>query len=82
MQINIPMSFSKTRSQQDSRQSRTHFDGMPVVNLDIARNVFVMKRSMASDFTGIDNSLFFKENTRMLSGDAREMLGNIIKAFS
>ncbi|MBM7424437.1 NAD(P)(+) transhydrogenase (Re/Si-specific) subunit beta [Spongiibacter marinus] len=56
--------------------------GMPVINVDMARNVFVMKRSMASGFAGIDNPLFFKENTRMLFGDAKEMLSNIIKAFS
>jgi NAD(P) transhydrogenase subunit beta len=56
--------------------------GMPVINVDLARNVFVMKRSMASGFAGIDNPLFFKENTRMLFGDAKEMLGNIIKAFN
>ncbi len=55
--------------------------GMPVINVDMARNVFVMKRSMASGFAGIDNPLFFKDNTRMLFGDAKEMLGNIIKAF-
>ncbi len=56
--------------------------GMPVINVDMARNVFVMKRSMASGFAGIDNPLFFKENTRMLFGDAKEMLANIIKAFN
>ncbi len=56
--------------------------GMPVINVDQARNVFVMKRSMASGFAGIDNPLFFKDNTRMLFGDAKEMLGNIIKAFA
>ncbi|WP_372863052.1 NAD(P)(+) transhydrogenase (Re/Si-specific) subunit beta [Spongiibacter sp.] len=56
--------------------------GMPVINVDMARNVFVLKRSMASGFAGIENPLFFKENTRMLFGDAKEMLGNIIKAFS
>ncbi|AKH69080.1 NAD/NADP transhydrogenase beta subunit [Spongiibacter sp. IMCC21906] len=56
--------------------------GMPVINVDMARNVFVLKRSMASGFAGIDNPLFFKDNTRMLFGDAKEMLSNIIKAFS
>lgn len=56
--------------------------GMPVINVDLARNVFVLKRSMASGFAGIDNPLFFKDNTRMLFGDAKEMLGNIVKAFS
>ncbi|GAB3378845.1 NAD(P)(+) transhydrogenase (Re/Si-specific) subunit beta [Spongiibacter taiwanensis] len=56
--------------------------GMPVINVDMARNVFVLKRSMASGFAGIDNPLFFKDNTRMLFGDAKEMLSNIIKAFA
>lgn len=55
--------------------------GMPVINADKARTVFVLKRSMASGFAGIDNPLFFKENTRMLFGDAKEMLGNLVKAF-
>ena len=56
--------------------------GMPVINVDKARTVFVMKRSMASGFAGIDNPLFFKDNTRMLFGDAKEMLSHIIREFS
>ena len=55
--------------------------GMPVINADKAQTVFVLKRSMASGFAGIDNPLFFKENTRMLFGDAKETLGNLVKAF-
>ncbi len=55
--------------------------GMPVINADQAQTVFVLKRSMASGFAGIDNPLFFKENTRMLFGDAKETLGNLVKAF-
>ncbi|MGB5325582.1 MAG: NAD(P)(+) transhydrogenase (Re/Si-specific) subunit beta [Pseudomonadales bacterium] len=55
--------------------------GMPVINADKARTVFVLKRSMASGFAGIDNPLFFKENTRMIFGDAKETLGSLIKAF-
>ncbi len=55
--------------------------GMPIINVDQARTVFVLKRSMASGFAGIDNPLFFKENTRMLFGDAKETLGKLIKAF-
>lgn len=55
--------------------------GMPVINADKARTVFVLKRSMASGFAGIDNPLFFKENTRMLFGDAKATLGNLVKAF-
>ena len=49
--------------------------GMPVINADKARTVFVLKRSMASGFAGIDNPLFFKENTRMLFGDAQRDVG-------
>ena len=55
--------------------------GMPVINADQARTVFVLKRSMASGFAGIDNPLFFKDNTRMLFGDAKETIGNLVKAF-
>lgn len=55
--------------------------GMPVINADQARTVFVLKRSMASGFAGIDNPLFFKDNTRMLFGDAKETLGNLVKSF-
>ena len=45
---------------------------MPVINVADARTVFVLKRSMASGFAGIENPLFYKENTRMLFGDAKE----------
>ena len=55
--------------------------GMPVINADQARTVFVLKRSMASGFAGIDNPLFFKDNTRMLFGDAKETLGGLVKSF-
>jgi NAD(P) transhydrogenase subunit beta len=56
--------------------------GMPVINVDMARTVFVLKRSMASGFAGIDNPLFFKDNTRMIFGDAKASLSAMIKAFS
>ena len=50
--------------------------GMPIINVDEARTVFVLKRSMASGFAGIENPLFFKPNTRMLFGDAKVSLCN------
>lgn len=56
--------------------------GMPVINVDQARTVFVLKRSMASGFAGIENPLFYKENTRMLFGDAKESIGGLIREFS
>jgi proton-translocating NAD(P)+ transhydrogenase subunit beta len=56
--------------------------GMPVINVDKAHTVFVLKRSMASGFSGVDNPLFFGENTRMLFGDAKESVGKLIREFS
>ncbi len=56
--------------------------GMPVINVDYARTVFVLKRSMASGFAGIDNPLFFKDNTRMIFGDAKETINQLIREFS
>lgn len=56
--------------------------GMPVINADLAKNVFVLKRGMASGFAGIDNPLFFKPNCRMIFGDAKETIGHMIRGFS
>lgn len=56
--------------------------GMPVINADLAKNVFVLKRGMAAGFAGVDNPLFFKPNCRMIFGDAKETLNNIIRQFS
>lgn len=55
--------------------------GMPIINVDYARTVFVLKRSMASGFSGVDNPLFFGENTRMLFGDAKASLSAVIGEF-
>lgn len=56
--------------------------GMPVINVDKARTVFVLKRSMASGFAGIENPLFYKDNTRMLFGDAKESIGGLVREFN
>lgn len=56
--------------------------GMPVINVDSARTVFVLKRSMASGFAGIENPLFYKDNTRMLFGDAKESIQSLVREFS
>lgn len=55
--------------------------GMPVINVDKARTVIVMKRSMNPGFAGIDNPLFFCENTRMLFGDAKKSVQGIVAEF-
>ncbi len=55
--------------------------GMPIINVDHARTVFVLKRSMASGFSGVENPLFFRPNTRMLFGDAKSSLASVIAEF-
>jgi len=55
--------------------------GMPILNVDEARTVFFLKRSMASGFAGIENPLFFKTNTRMLFGDAKASLQALVAEF-
>ena len=55
--------------------------GMPVINADMAKTVIVLKRSMAAGFAGVDNPLFVKENVRMLFGDAKASLQQLIAEF-
>ncbi len=55
--------------------------GMPIINVDYARTVFVLKRSMAAGFSGVDNPLFFGDNTRMLFGDAKTSISSVIAEF-
>ncbi|MAU70056.1 MAG: NAD synthetase [Gammaproteobacteria bacterium] len=55
--------------------------GMPIIEVHNARTVFVLKRSMSSGFAGVQNPLFFKENTRMLFGDAKDSIGGIVSEF-
>ncbi|MFT4266705.1 MAG: Re/Si-specific NAD(P)(+) transhydrogenase subunit beta [Xenophilus sp.] len=55
--------------------------GMPVLEVWKARHSIVMKRSMASGYAGVDNPLFYKENNRMLFGDAKKMLDEVLAAL-
>ncbi len=55
--------------------------GMPVLQVWKSKTSIVMKRSMASGYAGVDNPLFFKENNRMLFGDAKKMLDEVLGAL-
>ncbi|WP_300683517.1 Re/Si-specific NAD(P)(+) transhydrogenase subunit beta [Nocardioides sp.] len=55
--------------------------GMPVLRVWEAKNVIVFKRSMASGYAGVQNPLFFRDNTQMLFGDAKDKVGDILAAL-
>lgn len=55
--------------------------GMPIINTHEARTVFVLKRGKGAGFSGLENSLFFRENTRMIYGDAKATLTALIASF-
>ena len=55
--------------------------GMPILDVDKARNVIVLKRSMGHGFAGIDNALFYRDRTRMLFGDAKRSLTELAEAL-
>jgi len=60
---------------------RSPIYGMPIIEVDKAKTAFVLKRSMATGFAGIKNPLFFKSNTRMLFGDAKESVSSLVAEF-
>jgi len=55
--------------------------GMPILDAEQAKNVIVLKRGKGKGFAGIENELFYKDNTRMLYGDAQESVSKLIQAL-
>ena len=55
--------------------------GMPILNVDQAKNVIVIKRGQGKGFSGVENALFYADNARMLYGDGQAMVGELIQAI-
>ncbi|MCI4365889.1 MAG: NAD(P)(+) transhydrogenase (Re/Si-specific) subunit beta [Thermoplasmata archaeon] len=64
-----------------ARRQGSPLQGMPILDVDGAHNVIVIKRGQGRGFAGIENDLFYKENTRMLYGDAQQVVGKLVTAL-
>ncbi|MGI0132775.1 MAG: NAD(P)(+) transhydrogenase (Re/Si-specific) subunit beta [Thermoplasmata archaeon] len=64
-----------------ARRTGSPLQGMPILDVDRAKNVIVLKRGQGKGFAGIENELFYKDNTRMLYGDAQDSVGKLVQAL-
>jgi NAD(P) transhydrogenase subunit beta len=63
-----------------ARDPKSLIAGMPILDVDKARRVIVMKRSLSPGFAGIDNDLFYMDNTLMFFGDAKASMSDLVRA--
>jgi H+-translocating NAD(P) transhydrogenase subunit beta len=64
-----------------ARRVGSALQGMPILDVDLAKNVIVVKRGQGKGFAGIENDLFYKDNCRMLYGDAQQVVGRLVQAL-
>ncbi len=64
-----------------ARRAGSPLQGMPILDVDQAKNVIVLKRGQGRGFAGVENELFYKENTHMLYGDAADSVGKLVQAL-
>ncbi|HEV2428745.1 MAG TPA: NAD(P)(+) transhydrogenase (Re/Si-specific) subunit beta [Thermoplasmata archaeon] len=64
-----------------ARRAGSPLEGMPILDVDQAKNVLVLKRGQGKGFAGIENELFYKENTRLLYGDALDSVTKLVHAI-
>ncbi|HTZ61743.1 MAG TPA: NAD(P)(+) transhydrogenase (Re/Si-specific) subunit beta [Thermoplasmata archaeon] len=64
-----------------ARRAGSPLQGMPILDVDLAKNVIVIKRGQGKGFAGIENDLFYKDNCRMLYGDAQQVVGKLVAAL-
>ncbi len=62
-----------------ARRAGSPLQGMPILDVDQAKNVIVLKRGQGKGFAGVENDLFYKDNTRMLYGDAQETVTKLVQ---
>jgi NAD(P) transhydrogenase subunit beta len=63
----------------DARNPESVIAGMPILDVDLARNVIVMKRSLSPGFAGIDNPLFYMSKTMMFFGSAKGSMQDLVR---